>query len=420
MLLTWITWADRSYDHYVAQISEHPVFIPAWAAWIPFQTVADFDPLRLPPWLFVIDDALVTHFWMLAAAAALVGLIDRLFRRDAAAVAALIAFACYVAVHALFPFKLDRFGYPVAPLVILAAAAGLMARPIGVALVGAALLAAGSLFSLMLSGGVATSPAGQGHWDAAGDTGVVLAVVLVFGGVCAWAFNRRWPAAVRWVALRFLLLAGLLIVIALAGEAESFLVRTGRRNPWSVTLSFLALAAMAVLWAGPTIPTGRRLRQIVLFLAFALAATMHIRASLEWMGSGQGYKNHVEAARWIREYADPSARVVSGSPGLMRLYVGREPPDRFLGYQDIEADSWPEILAECRRRGIDYIFWHDRLFDEHGGYYAGKWRLLRFEPLAQAEELPGVRVERRFANFPNLAIVRILPGDDRADDQHRP
>ncbi len=364
MLLTWLTWSERSYDHYLAQIDERPVFNLAWAAWLPFQTVADFDALRLPAWLFAIDNSAVTGSWILAAMASAVGCVAGLWRRrDAAMAAAAIAFACYVGVHAIFPFKLDRFGYPVSPLVILAAGAGIHE----------------------------------------------IAIRL-----------RPYAGSVRAGLTTLLVIAGVLVVLALIGEAEAFLVRTGWRNPWSVTLTFLVVLAAAVLWAGPMIADGRRLRQIVLYLAFALAATVLIRSSLEWMGSGQGLKNQVEAARWIRQNAPPTARVLSGSPGMMRLYAGREPPDRFLAFQDIEAESWPGILEECRRRGIEYIIWHDRLYQEHGGYYAEKWRLSRFEalkPLASPPEpgeaaasmpsVPGVELERRFANFPNLVVLRV-------------
>ena len=100
---------------------------------------------------------------------------------------------------------------------------------------------------------------------------------------------------------------------------------------------------------------------------------------------------------------------LSASPGLLRLYAPDAPRERFVAFADIRATGWSDILAECRSRRIGYIIWHDDLGREHGGYYAQKWRLERFDPLADAEHAPGVVVERRLAEHPNLVIVRVQP-----------
>ena len=44
-----------------------------------------------------------------------------------------------------------------------------------------------------------------------------------------------------------------------------------------------------------------------------------------------------------------------------------------------------------------------------GGYYANRMGLARFDLLAHPENVPGVQVERRFANFPNLVVLRVVP-----------
>ena len=118
--------------------------------------------------------------------------------------------------------------------------------------------------------------------------------------------------------------------------------------------------------------------------------------------------NVVEAARWVRDSTRPDQRVLSGEPGIMRLYAGDQPRDRFVGFEDIEAEAWPDILAELRRRHIEYMIWHDRLFGQHGGLYSRQWRLERFELLAKPENVEGVQVVRRFADYPTLFILRVL------------
>jgi hypothetical protein len=137
--------------------------------------------------------------------------------------------------------------------------------------------------------------------------------------------------------------------------------------------------------------------------------TVQVSRAAASLGPGDNLRNEVEAARWVRDQAPPGARVLSGTPGLLRLYVAREPRGRFFGFGDIRAQTWPEIVHECRQRGIAYIIWHDELGAEHGEYYAAKSGLSRFDVLAHPETAPGVQVMRMFPKHPNLIIVRVEP-----------
>ncbi|NUQ49853.1 MAG: hypothetical protein HUU27_08035, partial [Phycisphaerae bacterium] len=117
----------------------------------------------------------------------------------------------------------------------------------------------------------------------------------------------------------------------------------------------------------------------------------------------------VLAARWIRDHAAPDERVVTNVPGLLRLYAGAVRSDRFLGFDELRGATWPELLAEFRERRITYIIWHDDMFGEHGGYYARRWRLERFEPLSEPGLAPGMSVAAEFPGRPHVWVLRVAP-----------
>ena len=57
--------------------------------------------------------------------AALIGTVVKLLKCETAAVVAISVYAFYALAHVVFPFHFHRFGYPMAPLVILTAGAGI-------------------------------------------------------------------------------------------------------------------------------------------------------------------------------------------------------------------------------------------------------------------------------------------------------
>lgn len=193
LLLTALTWADRSDDHYLAQMAERQTF-DLRSLWWPFMTVLDLDALRLPGTLFELDRHIRTAAMCGLVLAAIAGVFSRCRRCDPAVFAALAAFLCYVALHVVFPFQFQRFGFPMAPLVIILAAEG------------------------------------------------IRVVVTLLNP------TNRISSATRTVAL---ILLGSIAAFALIGEANGYAVRTGLRNPWSVTLAFLVAIALAVLWIAP-------------------------------------------------------------------------------------------------------------------------------------------------------------------------
>lgn len=355
LILTAATWRERSYDHYLSQIRDDPRFDPVWALATPLRCVFDYEKvrLRLPAPFAGLEPALRHAAAALPAALALVGAFVAVRRRDQALIVVLIAFAAYTLVHALFPFREFRFGYPLAPLILLAAGFGLNEQRERLERLRALL---GRGLTLLLA---------------------VLLALLV------------------WVVVR---------------ETEPFRLRGDFLNPWAVTLPVLAVLGVVVVWATPLLPRGKALSRATLLLAGVTLALVQIRTALPSFGWGANMANIVESARWIGANTRPEQRVLSAEPGVLRLYAGLEPRERFLGFEQMEAKTWPEIVRECRQRSIEYIIWHDQQFGEHGPVYAKKMGLARFDVLGDpAGVADDVVVERQYRNYPNLWIFRVLP-----------
>ena len=82
---------------------------------------------------------------------------------------------------------------------------------------------------------------------------------------------------------------------------------------------------------------------------------------------------------------------------------------RFDALEQIAAEAWPGIVDECRARGVQYIVWHDELFKEHTPpYYAAKYRLERFRPLADNPAgVPHTEVAWHRGGRPRTWILRL-------------
>ncbi len=348
--LTALTWPARSADHYLRQLVQTTGVDFAW----PLVTTLDcvFGPrsLTVPVWFAEWEPYLRGTVSAGLLVLTLLGLIRLLRRRAGGLIAALVLAAGYIAVHAVFPFRegFDRFCYPLAVLLLAVAGAG---------------------------GGWL---AGGRWWGRRAGAWRLLGVVAGLGaGVWLWGEGGRLAS----------------------------LWRLGRYE--ATPLPALAIAGTLLVWAaGWQRGAGRTGRVVAVLLMLAVAVTQ-MRLALPALGDGRERVNDVRAARWIRDHVAAEDGVLSPSPGLLRLYMPERPANRFVGLGEIEAEQWPEILAECRRRHIRYIIWHDQVFSEQGAYYIRKWRLGRFTPLEQPGRLAGVEVVQRFRDRPNLWILRL-------------
>ena len=353
MLPTWLTWETNAQDHYLRQLANAGDLDFVWPLTVSLRCVFDLDRFATPIWFAEWGPRLADAVRVATAAAAVVGGAALLRRRDSGGVAAAAFLAGYWLVHAVFPFRdgFERFGYPPAPLLILAAGVGIevVARRLRAATPSRSVRALLTAFA-----------------------GAVLAM-LVWGE--AARLHDVWPTLQRFHKV-LPLLAAIAVVLVFLGAW---------RNRGSVRGIFL------------------------LTLTFGLLALVQIRTGRPLLGDGTERINDVLAARWVRDVASPAEGVLTDTPGLLRLYCGDRPRERFLGYGEIKANDWVDILAECRRRGVAYVIWHDQVFSEQGAYYIAKWRLNRYSALDDPRRTPGVEIVRQFADRPNLWILRILP-----------
>ena len=192
-------------------------------------------------------------------------------------------------------------------------------------------------------------------------------------------------------------------------EIEGFSFLTNPKYVWAMALPTSILLGTAVLWGLAPWASGATLPRTVALLALATLALAHLRSAVPSISAGGEMDNLVAAARWIRSEVPPGQRVLSATPGLLRLYAGRKPRERFLSFDDLKAESWRDILAECRERDISYIIWYDEIFSELGDYYVRKCRLERFAALSRPEQVEGVAVLRFWPDRPKLWILRVLP-----------
>jgi len=350
LLLTAWTWNTSSQDHYLTRAAEE------WQGFRLLESLAllwnaIFDPElgRIRAWSFLPDRLIPRLAALLGAGTLILGAARGVRQRNAATVVAVVALAGYTVVHALIPFRIPRYGYPAAPLALLLMASGLSVA---------------------------------GHW-----------------------FRLRDPHGRARRAL--LLVGGVLVTVGLFDEARAAAVASAGPTRLANRLQLLPLLIVVLLWAAPWLRRGRRLGQIVLLLGAALLTKWQIAHAAGLVGPGDNLRNEVTAARWIRTHAAPHERVLAPTPGLLRLYVGRDPPDRFLSFGDIAAQTWPDILTECRSRGIQYIIWHEDVAGEFGEYYAARSGLERFTLLTHPEDVPGVEVVQRLPRHPNLVILRV-------------
>lgn len=347
---TALTWTERSEEHYLRQIAYDPRFDPVGAA----RTVLDvcFSPERLimPVWVAIDPTALRMGLRLLLTAAALAGATWLLVRRDGPAIVAAAGALGYVLVHAVFPYQFPRFGYPLAPLLLLAAGAG---------------LAAGW------------------HWLGTHPTlrplrALVVAAIVVFGAPL------------------------------LFGELASLSATPFDPPAWVPAMLVRAMVVVVILWAAPAAIRPARFGRVCLVLGLLLLARVQLRETVPLLGTGREMAGLVDAARWIARHTGPDDAVLCDQRGLFALYASDRPPARFVSYDQIRAADWRAILAECRQRGVRYFVWHSRIFEGHADpRAAARWRLQRFAALDDPQRVPGLSLVWSEGGSLNVWVLRV-------------
>jgi hypothetical protein len=367
-LASWLavtawTWPTHSRDHYLEQIRGHAEsgalrFDPVWAVRAVLSGAGASVRPGLPIWATDLRPLVETGAPAALTVLFVVGAVTHARRRDGGMVVALIAVCTYVAVHALFPFKFERFGYPPALCGIAVAAAG-----------GAALL------SSTYRGGAAI-----------GGTVIAFGLILV-AAMAAWEVDTLWAIRLRIEAAEWIRYAAALAAVlgvwcaamAVAGDRQGG--RPSVRGSFAhVLIAFGAIAAVA----------------------WVLASARETRAGL---GKRQQPSALVDAARWVSAALPADARILSGVGGLLALYCDSG-TERFPGFEQIAANDWDGILCECGARGVNRVLWYEGFLEEQGEYYIAKWRLQRFAHLDDGATR-GLEVERRFAGDPAVVVYRL-------------
>jgi hypothetical protein len=270
----------------------------------------------------------------------------------------------YVIVHAMYPYRLDRFCIPVAWAGMLIAAYGLIslwqwfeAKPKPKWIIPALQSAAIAIFVL---------------WSIKAAQTLRLA-----GNVC--------PVIVQLVIIS--------CVVCVVGFFVQQYIRHSKVTPgWFAVPAFMVLA---IINSGTM--TGFTMRD------------------------GQANANFRVLAQWFEKVAKDDEKIVTTMAGFGPLYTTL-PRDRFIHTGAIdpkEAQTFDEFVQACYERGAVYIAWDSRLYGQNNDRYYKMWGLDRWNPLAAP--LLGKRVTQigrcRLVYLitegtPKIAVWRILPKGD--------
>lgn len=354
LLFTLLTWGDHSRDHYVSQMLERPLFSPGFVVGAGGRAAFPIEGVALTPADGDLQNAMGRIVRASLAMLAALGAASVMLRRLPGAAAMLGFAAVYVVIHAAFPFQLERFGYPLAPVVLLLAAIG--ALRLGDALV--PLTRAAPWVVGVLAG-----------------LGAVACVSVIVGESDRLSLAARRAPAMLW-----------LVPIGGAFAAMLVFVQSVQNNTRGV---------------------GRRLATASIGLACVALSMAQSRAALESLGTGREMQSLADAAAWVRDNTSPPDRVLSAIPGLLRLYDRSDDAFRYVGLERMPGDDLAAILRDCSREGVRYIVWYDDLFAEQGEYYVRKWRLERYAPLDAETPPVGLRLVHHIDGPPRVRVFEV-------------
>lgn len=345
LALTAFSWRAGDADHYVSQIGSHATFDPLWACRVVLDVLFNPSRLNLPTWIDV-DESLVRGAIRGAILVAFIVGTAALARSRGVSRGAFSAGTCaagYLAVHSVFPFQWERFGYPLSPLLLVVAVCGLQ----------------------VIASWIGRSVSAHAQVCVCGAAGLFSAVPLIgaYSALPEWGISASWK---------------LILVGALVASLVSALVAIITR-PRSVGVAIAAGFTLSVCIA-------------------------HTRDGVAMLGSGDEARHIVELAQWIAHNTTSTDIVVSPVDSVLRLYSD-DPGGRFVPYSAIRANEWPEILEEFRSRDVRYLAWYDGVYSEHSQrLYRDNWRLERFSALDCGCDLPPLRLVWRSPTAPHAYV----------------
>ncbi len=345
---TAVTWAERSRDHYLAQIAEAHAIDLLGTLRLFGRGFWDPSRLRLPVWCGEYESWLAASARVGLVLLAALGGVRLLLARAPGFSVALIALVGYAFVHAALPFDFVRFAYPLLP---------------------------------------------------------VLAIAVVHGAEHAARGLHLLPGRRLALAVVSVLLSAVALVVV-SGEAGGLADLLRARPDWPVSVVWIALGATLAMVA--TAPRGRTPRTLLLVLLLPVAL-VQARVGIQTLGSGREMQPLMDALRWVDQQRADGECVFSPTPGLARLYRPHRAALCDLGPEDLHSANWDDLQEELRERRARWLVWYD-VFTEQGDYYVAKWGLDRFAPLEEPETARGVELLRTFDDGPMpVRVFRLAP-----------
>ncbi len=152
------------------------------------------------------------------------------------------------------------------------------------------------------------------------------------------------------------------------------------------------------------------------FLALAIVSSGTLIGKT--MGNGKFQVNFKTLSLWFQEHAQPGDKMVTTMPHYMGIYTG-SPADAFVQTGSIAPETAPDLpsfIRACRQMGVTLIAWDSRLADTPEDRYYKLWALDRIQPLGQPfTNQPAGRIESCelvlviSEEWPKIAVWRILP-----------
>jgi len=272
----------------------------------------------------------------------------------------LLVIAPYILVHAVYPYRLERYCVPAAWAILTVAVYG----------------------AIVLRQRFAAGPKPKFLVPALQIAGAVIFIIWSIKASDTLHFaQKKCPALERLVAAS--------AIVSVAGFFAVNLVRRCRPSAgWLVMPAFLVLAVVS---SGAT--SG--------FL----------------MGNGQDGANFKKLAQWFLKNAGPDDMMLTTMAGFMPIYSGL-PAERFVHISSIkpeDANDFTSFVQKCRQRKITIIAWDSRLAGRRNDLYYKLWGIDRVEVLGgpflgkKTDAIGGCRLVQTISDgTPKIAVWRIV------------
>jgi hypothetical protein len=246
-------------------------------------------------------------------------------------------------------------------------------------------------------------------------------IIAVYGARQIVAFPQNpWPAW-RWVGSILLVGAAPLFVVWALGVALTLNagIELKKVSPMlGATVCWSEITAIAGYLGYEWVRGARRglhWLAVPAFLALAIVSSGTLTGKV--MGDGKHLMSFKTLSLWFKDHARPGDKLVTTMPDYMPIYTGL-PLDSFVQTGSISretAPDFPSFIQACRQRGATLLAWDSRLEGSHSPSY-GRWGLDRIAPLAApftdepAERIGSCQLMQVVSEeWPLIAVWRILP-----------